>query len=102
MNNWMDEPAPMDSDDLYRGLRSPRCNGCAYAKLKYELGHRMVVIRDTFINVYELNAQPVAGQSKRHMQYEGHPIRYRAGFLSIEHSDECYHWKPPKTKRTGP
>lgn len=36
-------PGPTDSSDMYMmGLRPPRCNGCKYARLKWELGDRFL------------------------------------------------------------
>ena len=94
MNNWRDGPAPMDSYDLYSmGLRGARCNGCSYAKLAHELGDKLLVLRDDWVNVYELDRAPSPGQGEP-KEHEGRPILYRAGFMSIGHSDECYHWKP--------
>ena len=74
--------------------KGARCNGCEFARLKHELGDRFLVLRDGWVNVYEIGASPVVGQGEP-LEYEGQPIRYRAGFMSIEHSDECYHWSPP-------
>jgi len=89
-------PAPIDSADLYiMGLRAPRCNGCEYAKLKHRLGDKFLCVCDEegWFNVYELDAKPIAGQSL--LEYGGHSIRSRISFMSIGHSDECYHWRSP-------
>lgn len=75
------------------GLRGARCNGCEYARLKYQLADKFLVLRDGWVNVYEKGAPPVAGQSI--IEHEGKPIQHKGSFLSVGHSDECYHWKPP-------
>jgi hypothetical protein len=81
------EPEPDSSD-----LRSPRCNGCELAKLKWELGDRFLMLPD---GIYELGASPHPGQgTPRH--YNGKPIRFLVWGMSYEHSDECYHWQPPR------
>lgn len=92
-----DEHGPIDSYDAYQmGLRPPRCSGCKYAQLKYELGNRFLVLNEKpRINVYELDAEPFSGQGEP-SEHEGRPIQYRAGFMSIGHSDECYNWQSPK------
>jgi len=79
------------------GLRGPRCNGCKYARLKYELGNKFLALKGCYgwINIYELDARPASGQSEP-LEHEGRPIHHRIGFAGIAHSDECYHWKPPK------
>ena len=89
------EPGPIDSYDAYAmGLRPARCNGCKFAKLKHELGDKFLCLTGTMgPTVYELDAEPLPGQAEP-LEYKGHPIRFRAGFMSIDHSDECYHWKP--------
>ena len=95
--------APIDSYDLYAmGLRSPRCNGCTYAKLKHELGDRFLSLStgDGRIAVFELGAQPYPGQGEP-QEYEGRSVRNRGTFMSIGHSDECYHWKPPNQLQEG-
>lgn len=94
---WYDMPAPIDSDDLYaRGLRPGRCNGCEYAKLKWELGDEFLSLNcNGWVQVYQLGASPDSGQ-REPTEYEGRPIRFRAAFRSIGHSDECYHWRPPQ------
>lgn len=91
--------APIDSDDLYAmGLRSARCNGCTYAKLKYELGDKFLSLPvGGWIAVFELDAQPYPGQAEP-LEHDGRPIRNRGGFMSIGHSDECYHWRPPEER----
>ena len=77
------------------GLRGPRCNGCEFAKLKHKLGDKFLHLQDKgWHDVYELDADPVPGQSEP-LEYKGRPIRFRASFMSIGHSDECYHWRPP-------
>lgn len=92
MCDW--DPAPIDSDDLYSmGLRAARCNGCAYAKLKHELGDKFLALNDGWVNVYELDAEPIPGQGDP-QEHNGRSVRYRAGFMSIGHSDGCYHWQP--------
>lgn len=86
---------PIDSYDAYAmGLRAPRCNGCKYEQLKHELGDKFLVLRDGWVNIYELDAEPVPGQGEPY-EYEGRSIRHRSGFMSVGHSDECYHWAPP-------
>jgi len=88
----------MDSYDLYAmGLRPPRCNGCAFAKLKWKLGDRFLALKEhgNWTTVYELDAEPLPDQGEP-LEHEGRPIRFHASFMSIGHSDECYHWKPPK------
>ncbi len=114
-------PAPIDSYDLYAmGLRTARCNGCRYAKLTHELGDKCLVlyigprrlrqlrkrllgllgkrIKIMWTCVYELDAEPAAGQGKPKI-YKGRSIRHRGAFPSVGHSDECYHWKPPREAR---
>jgi hypothetical protein len=97
-DEWYDwEPAPIDSYDLYAmGLRAPRCNGCEYAKLKWELGDKFLALKDEhgWTNVYELDREPGKGQGEPY-EHEGRPVYCRVGFMSIQHSDECYHWQPP-------
>ena len=47
------------------GLRSARCNGCAFAKLKHELGDKFYALNldnHGWITVYELDAKPLQGQ----------------------------------------
>ena len=84
--------APIDSYDLYAmGLRAPRCNGCKYAELKWQLGDKFLRIGNS---VYELDAEPTLGQGEP-MEYEGRSIRFHAYFISTEHSDECWHFTPP-------
>lgn len=89
-------PGPIDSYDCYAmGLRPARCNGCKFAQLEHELGDKFLHLQDKgWHNIYELDAGPVSGQGEP-LEHEGQPICFRAGFLSIQHSDECYHWKPP-------
>ena len=91
------ESGPIDSDDAYAmGLRAARCNGCKYAKLKYELGEKFLYLTvGGWPTVYELDAEPLLGQGKP-MEHEGRSIRFHAGFMSIGHSNECYNWQPPK------
>lgn len=92
------EPAPIDSYDLYAmGLRAARCNGCKYARLKHELGDKFLRLRNAngWVVVYELDARPHPGQGDP-LEHEGRPVRHRASFMSIGHSDECYNWKPPR------
>lgn len=115
-------PAPIDSYDLYAmGLRSARCNGCKFTKLKWELGDKSLVLQSSrwtgvlaalragwwagafqalrgyrrWTKVYELDQGPIPGQGKP-LTHKGRPIRYHASFTSVGHSDECYHWRPPK------
>jgi len=78
------------------GFRDPICNGCKYARLKYELGDKFLSLRSErgWITVYELDAEPRPSQGEPR-EYEGRPIQCRMAFLSIGHSDECYHWHPP-------
>jgi len=75
------------------GFRGPRCNGCSLAKFKYELGDKFLMIRGK--GVYELDAEPRPGQGEP-QSYEGRPIRFHWWGMSYQHSDECYHWQPPK------
>ena len=92
---------PIDSFDAYRmGLRPARCTGCEYARLKWELGDKFLALHDWLISVYELDAEPSPGQGEPYT-YKGHPIRHRASFMSIGHSDECYQWKPPNIETGG-
>ena len=95
-----DDFSPLDSYDLYAmGLRSARCNGCKYAKLRHELGDKFLSLKDgRWIAVYELGAEPVPGQGEPY-EYEGQPVRHRSSFMAIGHSDECYNWQPPKKQR---
>ena len=87
------------SEAYEMGLRGPRCNGCSYRRLKHELGDRFLRLPSVgWIAVYELDAEPLGGQGDP-MEHEGHPIRHRSTFMSIEHSDECYNWKPRKATR---
>ena len=97
---YEDMPAPIDSYDCYAmGLRAARCNGCEYAKLKHELDDKFLTKSETgWPTVYELDAEPSPGQGEP-TEHEGRPIRFRASFMSIGHSDECYHWKPPKINK---
>ena len=99
MSDYYDEyeSGPIDSDDAYAmGLRAPRCNGCKYTQLKYELGDKFLVLRTGgWPTVYELDAEPYPDQGEPE-EHEGRPIRYHASFISIGHSDECYNWHPPK------
>ena len=78
------------------GLRGPRCNGCKFARLKHELGDKFLYLVEHAwsTTVYELDAEPMSGQGEPH-EHEGRSIRFRASFMSIRHSDECYHWRPP-------
>lgn len=104
--NFEHDPAPIDSYDLYAmGLRAARCNGCKYAQLKHELGDKFLPLHESrgeafprWVTVYELDAQPESGQGEP-QEHEGRPIRFRVGFASIEHSDECYNWRPPSKRR---
>jgi hypothetical protein len=78
------------------GLRGPRCNGCKYARLKHELGDRFREIRTErgWIVVFELD---VVRRTREKLQIiAGRPAKRVVAFLSIGHSDECYHWKPKK------
>ena len=77
------------------GFRPPRCNGCEYAQLKHGLGDRFLRIDDDergWVAVYELDREPAPGQGMT--EHDGRPVRHRVTFMSIGHSDECYHWKP--------
>jgi len=75
------------------GLRGPRCNGCKFAQLKHKLDDKFLhLVEGGWHSVYEWDAEPVSGQSK--LEHKGRPIRFRASFMSIGHSDECYHWRP--------
>ncbi len=108
------EPMPVDSSDLLAmGLRAPRCNGCEFARLKHKLGDKILVLQgdkvfpsswlnisDSWVNVYELDADPVPGQGEPY-EYGGRPIQFHAGFMSVGHSNECHHWKPPRGEIGG-
>ena len=85
-----------DSSDFYEmGLRSPRCNGCRYNQLKHKFGNKFLALNDRgWVAVYELDAEPRLGQDRA--DHEGRLIRSHSSFMSIEHSDECYNWQPPK------
>ena len=86
---------PSDSHEAYEiGLRAPRCNGCRFDKLKYELGDKCYIYRDPWVNVYELDAEPIPGQGQP-QSFEGRPLKWRASFMAVGHSDECYNWQPP-------
>lgn len=101
MYDW--EPAPIDSYDLYAmGLRAPRCNGCRYNELKHELGDKFhaATRANGWVDVYELDAEPEPGQTVT--KIDGRSARCRAGFMSIQHSDECYQWKPLKLRQKPP
>jgi hypothetical protein len=74
------------------GLREARCNGCTLEQLKHELGDKFLMLEGT---VYELDAQPLKGQGQPY-RHNGHKIRFVFWGMSYGHSDECYHWKPPK------
>lgn len=89
------ESGPIDSYDAYAmGLRPARCNGCKFTKLKYELDDKFLhLVEHGWSTVYELDAEPTPGQGEP-LEHKGRPIRFRASFMSIKHSDECYHWKP--------
>ena len=94
----MDGPGPIDSYDAYvMGLRSARCNGCQLAQKKHELGEQFLMIHDGWYHVYELDAEPEAGQAAPHKHQE-RSIRKHCAFMGIGHSDECYNWQPPKEK----
>ena len=87
-----------DYDDYegldYTDFRPARCNGCEYAKLKHSLGNNVLALHENGgTGVYELDAQPVAGQGSK-VEHEGRPVRFKAWFMDIGHSDECYHWRP--------
>ena len=76
------------------GLRAPRCNGCEYARLKHELGDNFLEREEEgWVTVFELDAHPVPSQGNP-QAYEGRPVRFRASFMSIGHSYECYNWHP--------
>jgi len=102
MSEFEWDPAPIDSYDLYAmGLRPARCNGCSFAKKRWELGEKFLVLRrDGWVNVYEFDAEPSPGQGEP-TSFEGRPIKYHAGYMSIGHSDECYHWAPPSNCLDG-
>ena len=89
------ESGPIDSSDAYAmGLRPARCNGCEFAKFRHELGNKFLYLQEYgWHSVYELDAKPNPKQGEPR-EHEGHQIRFRASFMSIGHSDECYHWKP--------
>jgi len=93
------ESGPIDSSDAYAmGLRPARCNGCKFTKLKHELGDKFLhLCKGGWPTVYELDAEPLPGQDEP-LEHEGHQIRFHASFMSIGHSDECYHWHPPETE----
>jgi len=78
------------------GFRGPRCNGCKYAQIKHELGDKFFSLRNErgWTVVYELDAPPRPNQGEP-TEYNGRSIRIRNSFMSIGHSDECYHWQPP-------
>lgn len=97
MSNW--GPGPIDSFDAYQmGLRPPRCNGCEYARLRWELGDKFLSLNKAgWVAVYELDAEPVPGQGEPR-EHDGRPIRHRGSFMSVGHSDECYHWSPPSER----
>lgn len=96
------ESGPIDSADmLAMGLRAPRCNGCDYARLRWELGDKFLSLnKGGWVAVYELDADPTPGQGEP-QEHEGRPVRHKASFMSVGHSDECYGWRPP-TSRPGP
>jgi hypothetical protein len=72
-----------------------RCNGCEYERLKWELGDKFLALTlGEWVEVYELDAQPRPGQGNP-QDIEGIPVRWHASFMAVEHSDECYNWKPP-------
>lgn len=100
-NEW-EEPGPLDSFDAFQmGLRPPRCNGCEYARLRWELGDRFLSRNEAgWVAVYELDAESVPGQGEPR-EHDGRPIRHRGSFMSVGHSDECYRWSPP-SERPGP
>ena len=87
--------------ELYRlGLRGPRCNGCSYAKLKHELGDRFYseVDEHGWTMVYELEPE-IIDPFNELPEKRGKPAKFRAGFMSIGHSDECYNWQPPEKSK---
>jgi len=84
------------------GLRGPRCNGCEYRELKWKLGDKFLVLGGSgWTDVYELDAEPTAGQGEP-MEHDGRPIRFKSGFMSVGHSDECWGFKIPDYPYTPP
>ena len=77
------EMEPLDSHDLYiMGLRPPRCNGCRYAELKWELGDKFLKKYEAgWIAVYELGAKPSRGQGE-FVENEGQPMRHHSSFMT--------------------
>lgn len=88
--NLVKEVAMSELYDM--GLIAPSCNGCKLAQLKYELGDKFLKLAS---GIYEIDALPEEGQADPTM-YNGHVVRFRFRGIDYGHSDECYHWKPPK------
>ena len=81
--------------ELYdMGLRPSICNGCSLKRLKWELGDKFLMLNGT---IYELDAEPAKGQGEP-TSYKGHLIRFKMWGMDYGHSDECYHWRPPRKK----
>lgn len=81
------------------GLRGPRCNGCEFARIKYELGEKVYVHRSgTWTTMYRRGEAPHEGQGEPFVDDNNEPIGFIVSFMSIEHSDECFKWKPPKRR----
>jgi len=93
-DKYDDGPGPIDSYDAYAmGLRPARCNGCQFKELKHELGNRALVRNEQgWTAVYE---QVEAGTVKAEV-VDGKLVKFRASFMSIGHSDECWNYQPPK------
>lgn len=102
MSEFEEGPGPIDSDELYQmGLRPARCAGCEAEKLTWELGDKCLITREhNGTCFYELDAKPRHGQGRK--EYMGRPVRFKNWFSSTGHSDECYHWTPPKENDDPP
>lgn len=87
---------PIDSYDAYAmGLRAARCNGCEYLRYRWKLGDKFLSRSENgWASVYELDAEPSPGQGEP-QEHEGRPIRHKASFMSVGHSDECWGFKTP-------
>lgn len=87
---------PIDSYDAYAmGLRAARCNGCEYLTYKWKLNNKFLSLSEGgWTSVYELDAEPSSGQGEP-QEHEGRPIRHRASFMSVGHSDECWGFRTP-------
>ena len=77
------------------GLRRGVCNGCSLKRLKWKLGKKFLLLYGT---IYELDAKPLEGQGEP-LEYNDRPIRFHLWGMSYEHSDECYGWAPPKSRK---